>query len=290
MNIDDIQKYKLVKNKTLSSSDVVKSSFTNVLESLKKDDYVLVENQRQRKVVVIQDIETFSQISKIEQRFFSGAIKTYDDNILLAKTFIKENIFYLMCFESKNITFPKIESILQNVNTTNGGFDAQVTHQLMNGWKLILDIPDSNITFTQILSLHSQIAKEQALEWGVLRSGNVSISGTSFSPKIVRQKDIEEMILKVRNSDDIYKEISYFIPKLIKMQPFWDGNKRTSIILANRLLIENHSGIISINNHHFEEFNNLLSNYYNDDTKLEEVALFIENNCIYNTLEKKLKR
>lgn len=290
MNIDDIQKYKLVKNKTLSSSDVVKSSFTNVLESLKKDDYVLVENQRQRKVVVIQDIETFSQISKIEQRFFSGAIKTYDDNILLAKTFIKENIFYLMCFESKNITFPKIESILQNVNITNGGFDAQVTHQLMNGWKLILDIPDSNITFTQILSLHSQIAKEQALEWGVLRSGNVSISGTSFSPKIVRQKDIEEMILKVRNSDDIYKEISYFIPKLIKMQPFWDGNKRTSIILANRLLIENHSGIISINNHHFEEFNNLLSNYYNDNTKLEEVALFIENNCIYNTLEKKLKR
>ena len=290
MNIDDIQKYKLVKNKTLSSSDVVKSSFTNVLESLKKDDYVLVENQRQRKVVVIQDIETFSQIPKIEQRFFSGAIKTYDDNILLAKTFIKENIFYLMCFESKNITFPKIESILQNVNITNGGFDAQVTHQLMNGWKLILDIPDSNITFTQILSLHSQIAKEQALEWGVLRSGNVSISGTSFSPKIVRQKDIEEMILKVRNSDDIYKEISYFIPKLIKMQPFWDGNKRTSIILANRLLIENHSGIISINNHHFEEFNNLLSNYYNDNTKLEEVALFIENNCIYNTLEKKLKR
>lgn len=290
MNTNDIKRYQQVKNKTLSSSDVVKSSFTNVLENLLKDDYVLVENQRQRKVVVIQDIETFAGVSNIEPRSFSGSVRTYYDNVLLAKTFIKENVFYLMCFESKNITFPKIESILQSNNKTNQGFDAQVTNQLMDGWKFILDIPDSNITFTQLLSLHSQIAKEQALEWGVLRSGVVSISGTSFSPKVVRQKDIESMIAKVRNSDDIYKEISYFIPKLIKMQPFWDGNKRTSIILANRLLIENYKGIISVNNDHFEEFNNLLSIYYNDETKLDDIALFIEENCIYNTLDKKLKR
>ena len=46
MNIKDIENYKKIKNKTLKSSDVVKSSFTNVLENLSKDNYVLVENQR----------------------------------------------------------------------------------------------------------------------------------------------------------------------------------------------------------------------------------------------------
>ena len=69
-----------------------------------------------------------------------------------------------MCFESKNITFPKTESILQSNNKTDNGFDEQITHQLMNGWKLILEMPNSNIVFTHILSLHAQIAKEQALE------------------------------------------------------------------------------------------------------------------------------
>ena len=84
--------------------------------------------------------------------------------------------------------FPKIESILQNNDTTNKGFDARITQQLMNGWKLILNIPNSDITFTHVLLLHSQIAKEQALEWGTLRRGSVTISGTSFSPKVVKKK------------------------------------------------------------------------------------------------------
>ena len=98
------------------------------------------------------------------------------------------------------------------------------------------------------------------------------------------------MLSRVRKSNNIYREISFFIPKLIKQQPFWDGNKRTIIILANRLLIENSKGIISINNNHFDEFNNLLNEYYNDENKLEAIASFIENNCIYNTFDKKLKR
>ena len=290
MNKKEINSYNKIKNKTLSSSDVIKSSFTNVFNGLDKEDFILVENQRKRKVVVIQDIETFAGVTKIKSKSFTGQVKNYEDNVLLAKTFIKENVFYLMCFESKNITYPEIESILQSNGKTKKGFDAQITTQLMDGWKSILEIPNSNISFTQILSLHSHIAQNQALEWGVLRKGNVSISGTTFSPKPVKQKDIEEMIADVRSSNNIYKEISNFIPKLIKMQPFWDGNKRTTIILANRLLIENSSGIISINNDHFEEFNNLLNDYYNDENKLGAIATFIENNCIYNTLEKKLIR
>ena len=41
MNKKDIDKYKQVKNKTLSSSDVVKSSFANVLDKLTKEEYIL---------------------------------------------------------------------------------------------------------------------------------------------------------------------------------------------------------------------------------------------------------
>ena len=41
MNKKDIDSYNQIKNKTLSSSDVIKSSFTTVFNNLNKDDFVL---------------------------------------------------------------------------------------------------------------------------------------------------------------------------------------------------------------------------------------------------------
>lgn len=60
---------------------------------------------------------------------------------------------------------------------------------------------------------------------------------------------------------------------------FWDGNKRTSTICANKIMIENGAGIIKVPDNKLEEFNTLLTEFYdtNNDEKIEE---FILNNCI----------
>ncbi len=41
-----------------------------------------------------------------------------------------------------------------------------------------------------------------------------------------------------------------------------DGNKRTSIMVASKILIENGEGILTIGKDHAEEFNITLNNWY----------------------------
>ena len=54
---------------------------------------------------------------------------------------------------------------------------------------------------------------------------------------------------------------------LMRRQLFWDGNKRTSMIVANKLLIENGCGIISVREQDINEFNRLLTEFYNTNNK-----------------------
>lgn len=65
----------------------------------------------------------------------------------------------------------------------------------------------------------------------------------------------------------------------MRSQLFWDGNKRTSTICANKIMIENGAGIIKVPDNKLEEFNTLLTEFYNtnNDTKIEK---FIYENCI----------
>ena len=46
-------------------------------------------------------------------------------------------------------------------------------------------------------------------------------------------------------------------------QFFWDGNKRTSLTVANKILVSGGAGILTITDTHMEEFNTLLLDYYN---------------------------
>ena len=65
----------------------------------------------------------------------------------------------------------------------------------------------------------------------------------------------------------------------MRNQLFWDGNKRTSTIVANKIMIQNGKGIIKIPDNALEKFNILLSDFYstNDMTKIKQ---FIYENCI----------
>ena len=65
----------------------------------------------------------------------------------------------------------------------------------------------------------------------------------------------------------------------MRSQLFWDGNKRTSTIVANKIMIENGRGIIKIPDKLIEEFNILLTEYYNSND-MEKLKKWIYDNCI----------
>ena len=63
---------------------------------------------------------------------------------------------------------------------------------------------------------------------------------------------IVEEILKIENVTE--RAIEFMLYGMRK-QLFWDGNKRTSTISANKIMIENGCGIIKVPDDHLEEFN-----------------------------------
>lgn len=65
----------------------------------------------------------------------------------------------------------------------------------------------------------------------------------------------------------------------MRTQLFWDGNKRTSTLCANKIMIENGAGIIKVPDRKLEEFNTLLTEFYNTNNKVK-IEKFIYDNCI----------
>lgn len=65
----------------------------------------------------------------------------------------------------------------------------------------------------------------------------------------------------------------------MRKQLFWDGNKRTSTISANKIMIQNGKGIIKVPDNKLKEFNILLSEFYTTNN-MEEIKQFIYKNCI----------
>jgi len=65
----------------------------------------------------------------------------------------------------------------------------------------------------------------------------------------------------------------------MRNQLFWDGNKRTSTICANKIMIENGCGIIKVPDSKLKDFTILLSEYYTTN-KNDKIKQFIYENCI----------
>ena len=205
---------------------------------------------------------------------------TKEQNIFLAKRNIVDNIYSNARMEGINITFPQTKTILEGVNVPNLKIDEiQVVLNLRDAWQYVLNNIDKDFNLEFICKINEFVARNESIEWGALRTGRVEVTGTNYIPEIPNKTDVENRIndiLKIENTTE--RAIEYMLYG-IKAQLFWDGNKRTSTIAANKIMIENGAGIVKVPDNKLEEFNSLLSDYYTNDKK-EDIKMFIYNNCI----------
>ena len=68
--------------------------------------------------------------------------------------------------------------------------------------------------------------------------------------------------------------------RLMKMQAFNDGNKRTAMLVANHQLIRYGKGIISISDEDRIVFGTKLIEYYEDEEKIEDLKDFLYERCL----------
>ena len=206
---------------------------------------------------------------------------TLDENIFLAKRLIIDNIYSNARIEGCNVTFPETQTILQGVNVPNVKLDViTCILNLRDAWSYIINNINEEFNLNFICKVNENVARNESLEWGTLRTGKVGISGTDYIPQIPNKEEVENQIANINSIECVTKRAIKYMLYGMRAQLFWDGNKRTSIICANKILISNGKGIITVKDENLNEFNILLTDFYNTN-KDEKIFKFIYDKCIF---------
>ncbi len=206
--------------------------------------------------------------------------------IMLAKRMLPEYVFDTAQLENNPLTFPEVKTLIDGI--TVGGHKVRDVEQVLNiqnAWSLLFEFLQKNkfVPNKEIfVSINSAIAREEALSIGSFRTGQVSIAGTKsyVAPNF---KDLDSIfeneikkILEIGNP--IKKAIFIFLWGCLN-QFFWDGNKRTSRIISNGILLSEGIGIFNIKTKDIAQFNSLMIDFY--DSKIaDNIFKFLYENCI----------
>jgi Fic family protein len=205
---------------------------------------------------------------------------TVEQNIFVAKRNIVDYIWKSANLEGLNVTFPDTYAIYEKAKLHDIDVNAVlVINNLKHAWYAVFESINKPLNLELMCKIHYETARGEALAWGELRTGTVGITGTSYKPPIPKKETVER---ELENLNSIQNPTERAIKTMlwgIKSQLFWDGNKRTSMLIANKIMIENGCGIISVPNECIHDFNVVLIDYYSNDT-LDKAMNFVYDNCI----------
>ncbi|MEA1968122.1 MAG: Fic family protein [Thermodesulfobacteriota bacterium] len=225
-------------------------------------------------------------------KFMKYKFKKYDvkykmefkENIFYAKRYIVDFIYSGAKIEGCNVTFPQTKTIIDGVSV--GGISMSEVECIINlrdAWRFFFDNIKKKLDLNFILKTNSFIARNESLEWGVLRKGQIGISGTNLilDPPVEEEvkKELKD-ILKIKTP--VSRAIYYYL-WAAKRQLFWDGNKRTSMLIANKILINTGAGLFLIKEENLLEFNERLTKYYNTDD-YGEMDDFLYEKCTFGNI------
>ncbi len=189
---------------------------------------------------------------------------TREQNIFLAKKTFVELVYNTAYIEGCNVTFPQTQTIIDGA-MVNGVTvdDIQTVWNLRDAWRFCIETVDAELTLGYICKINEYISRNESLQWGVLRNGRVGVG--DFIPSVPEKENVLKELERIGSiKEPVERALDYFAYGC-KQQLFWDGNKRTSTIVASKILIEAGEGILTIGKENAEEFNTVLYNWYLKD-------------------------
>ena len=229
----------------------------------------------------LEEYQSQRSSTELESTYSDKYALTDNESIYLIKRFLIDNIYNSAKLEKINITFPETKTLIENGKTINIPLsDLEKIINLRDAWNYFLKNINQPTDLKYICRINSFIARNESLEWGVLRTGVVGISGTDYIPPIPKDECVLEKMreLKMESNSTTEYAIELFL-YLCKAQLFWDGNKRTAHIVANKVMLSNGNGILIIDANKLDIFNYSLHDFYHNNNK-KGIKDFLYNNCI----------
>jgi Fic family protein len=204
----------------------------------------------------------------------------------LAKKDKIDFIYNTSALEGNAMTFPDVQTLLGGI--TVGGHKLSDEQQILNqnrSVNLLFELIEKNefhIDKSTLLKLHGKVAEEEAITWGEFRTSGVNTGGTDYLPPKADELSVifEEGLNEIDHP--IIKAITYFLFGA-KNQFFFDGNKRTSRLMMNGILLDNGYPILNIKAKNKLEFNKVMIEFYDSDNIKKAIEYLVNYYIKQNT-------
>jgi hypothetical protein len=144
--------------------------------------------------------------------------------------------------------------------------DTNVIVQLKRGWQYVFN-EQKPLSMQIEQNINLLVARYDSLDPGSFRTGNVTVelgedSGEWQPPELNLQAEkrfFQTLMTKPTTITDKAMTLMYHN---MRNQLFWDGNKRTATLAANKLMIDQGAGLINVPLDKWDEWNRLISEFY----------------------------
>ena len=200
-----------------------------------------------------------------------------EQNIFIAKRNIVDYIWKSANLEGIAVTYPETQAIYDGGIVNGLTVDNIIAiNNLKYAWQFILENEGIEYDYKVLCQIHKLTADKLVLDnnLGRIRTTPVNIGGTNWKPAFPIESQIkEELDLLLNQPEKTKTEIALEIMLwIMRRQMFIDGNKRVAMLFANKIMIDNGCGIITISQENQPTFYEKLIKYYetNDMTDIKD--------------------
>ena len=208
---------------------------------------------------------------------------TTDQNRRLAIQNLTRLVYTNSRFEGLTTTLPQTQTIIDGLGVDGVSIDdINTIVQLKRGWQYIINDPEP-LTFNKMKSINKIVALHDALEPGAIRTGSSQVvlaADATYTPEIpdeTKEKEyFEDLMSKDISTTDKAMTLMYHN---MRNQIFWDGNKRSATLAANKIMIDGGAGLLNVPLDKWGKWNELISDYYRTN-KMERIKDWTYQNGI----------
>lgn len=206
---------------------------------------------------------------------------TIEQNIFVAKRNIVDYIWKSAKLEGLAVTYPDTEAIYNGMSVSGVKVSEIIAvNNLKHAWQFVLDNLSYSIDYPYICKINQLVGGDNLIiNAGFLRKVPVTIGGTSWRPDIPSEPKIKEDLVEIHHIGNPTDRAITLMLYLMRKQMFLDGNKRTSMLAGNQVMISSGCGVISVPIERQRDFTTMLVQFY-ESNDMEPLKAFVYDYCI----------
>jgi Fic family protein len=183
--------------------------------------------------------------------------------IQLAKDNIKDLLWKSANIEIRGVTFPDTAAIFDGFAPSGMPVDDIITiNNLKRAWQFMLENAQYPISYQYVSEYNRLIGEGLFQDPGLVRTSSVTIGGTEYAPAVPTLDSVQADFAQIQEIDEALNQALTLFAHISRQQWFFNGNKRTSLICANHVLINSGIGVMAIKPQQLSEYYSQLLDYY----------------------------